>query len=267
MPINEIIVTAIAEAIFGYLVNEYGGTLENWKRTRTGRNPKQKAFKRALGIALAQLEQQEAEWVPALFDASFFEHEGAPILAQFLLRDGHPDPSELAAQWANSLNIHRPEQRAYYTRELEPIAAEFLNTLAQQLKMQEELRDLNDSRAFEQLVQDVQALRKQFDADKATPGTRRDYLRWLINRNLYIDPRGTFQPQSQVPVKLDEVYISLKAQQDDYFSQTTWESLVALILAQGPTHISSVGSTTDWKPAIALTADWERIIENLVFLI
>ena len=28
-----------------------------------------------------------------LFNASFFEHEAAPILAQFLVQDGNPDPS------------------------------------------------------------------------------------------------------------------------------------------------------------------------------
>ncbi|MGZ3627522.1 MAG: hypothetical protein ACXVDN_07585 [Ktedonobacteraceae bacterium] len=51
-------------------------------------------------------------------------------------------------------------------------------------------------------------------AEQATTGTRRDYLHWLIERNLYLDPRGTFQTQRQVQVKLDEVYISLRAQRE-----------------------------------------------------
>lgn len=225
MPFSEIILTAIADAVFGYLLDKYGETLGNWIRTKRGRDPIQKAFKKALGNALVQLEQQRQEWVSELFDASFFQHEGAPILAQFLIRDGHPDPSELAAQWANSLNIYHPERRTYYIRELEPVAASFLSTLAHQLKMQEALSGLNDSRTFEQLAQNVQALLEKFEADKATPGTRRDYLGWLITRNMYIDPRGTFQTQGQVQVKLDEVYVSLRAQQIDRLSSASLEHL------------------------------------------
>lgn len=45
--------------------------------------------------------------------------------------------------------------------------------------------------------------------------TRRAYLEWVRNRNLYLDPRGTFQTQRQVQVKLDEVYIGLRAERPD----------------------------------------------------
>ncbi len=76
--------------------------------------------------------------------------------------------------------------------------------------------DLFDaSFAFEQLASDLKAIRRKLDAEVATPGTRWDYLHWLIGRNLYLDPRGTFQTQRQVQVKLDEVYISLRAQRDE----------------------------------------------------
>ncbi len=149
--------------------------------------------------------------VEKYFDASFFEHEAAPILARFLVRDGYPDPNELAARWADTLNIKQPERRIFYTRELELVAADFLSSLANHLRMQVVLRELNDSRAFEQLVRDVRALRQKLGAEQATPGTRRDYLRWLISCNLYIDTRGIFQTQRQMQVKLDEVYVSLRA--------------------------------------------------------
>ncbi len=104
---------------------------------------------------------------------------------------------------------------AFYTRELEPVAADFLEDLAHELKSKEALRELHDSRAFEEMTGTLQALRQKLGAEKATAGTRRDYLRWLIGRNLYLDPRGTFQTQRQVQVKLDEVYISLRAQRDE----------------------------------------------------
>src|SRR3989442_11838019 len=47
-------------------------------------------------------------------------------LAQFLVRDGHPDPSELALRWANLLNMLNRERRTTLVRELEPAATDFL---------------------------------------------------------------------------------------------------------------------------------------------
>ncbi len=82
------------------------------------------------------------------------------------------------------------------------------------LKAEAALNDLNDSRAFEQLANDLKALRRKLDAEQATHGTRWDYLHWLIERTLYLDPLGTFQTQRQILVKLDEVYIPLRAQRD-----------------------------------------------------
>jgi HEAT repeat protein/energy-coupling factor transporter ATP-binding protein EcfA2 len=211
MIIGEIILTSIVDAVFEYMVKMCGdqlggkGTLFEQKSTR-------KAFQKALKQAFYLFSQQCPDWVHNGFDAGFFQHEGAAILAQFLIRDGCPDASALACCWADSLNLQHSEQRAFYTRELEPVAARFLEILAHELKSQESLSTLHDSRAFEQLAEDVRALRQKLDAQKATPGTRRDYLKWLIDRNLYIDPRGTMQTQRQVQVRLDEVYISLKAQ-------------------------------------------------------
>ncbi len=214
MPLGEIVLTAIADAVFGYLLTKYGDTLGDWARSRAGREPMRKAFKNALGRTFAQFEQQYPQWVANHFDASFFEHEGAPILAQFLVRDGHPDPCELAARWADALNLRQPERRTFYTRQLESVASDFLTLLAHHLKAEKALRELHDSRTFEQLAEDVQAIRLKLAAGHATEGTRRDYLRWLISRNLYIDTRGTLQIQRHVQVKLDDVYVSLQAQNE-----------------------------------------------------
>lgn len=41
------------------------------------------------------------------------------------------------------------------------------------------------------------------------------YLHWLIERNEYLDPRGTFQTQRQVQLKLDAIYVGLRAQVDE----------------------------------------------------
>src|ERR1051326_1525975 len=118
MPLGEIILTAIADGVFGYMIDKHGDKLGDWARDKMRRDPIKKAFKSALSRTIIEFEQRHPQWIVDYFDASFFEHQGAPVLAQFLVRDGHPDPGELAALWADSLNIHKPERRSYYTREL-----------------------------------------------------------------------------------------------------------------------------------------------------
>lgn len=214
MPIGETLLGAVADAVFSYIIDTYGEQLTDSVRAKLGRNPTKTAFKKALNQAIAALEHHHPAWVASYFDASFFQNEGAPILAQFLIRDGHPSPSELAARWADSLSIKNQQRRTFYTRELEPVAAEFLDELGHTLKVQPALSALHDSRTLEQLVGEVQLIRQQLQAKQATPGTKRDYLRWLVARNSYIDIRGTMQTHRQVQLKLDQVYISLQGQPD-----------------------------------------------------
>ncbi len=123
MPIGETLLGAIADAVFGYIIDTFGEHLTDIVREKLGHSPTKAAFKRALKKAVEVFEKQHPEWVVNYFDASFFQNEGAPILAQFLLRDGHPNPGELAAHWADSLSIKNNARRTFYTSELEPVAA------------------------------------------------------------------------------------------------------------------------------------------------
>ncbi len=216
----EWVIPLIVDNVFGYLLDQSG--LGEAVRNRLRPDPVKQAFQHALTSALTQFEQQHAEWVASLFDADFLQKEAAPILAQFLIRDGEPDPSDLAARWADSLNLRQSEQRTVRIRELEPIAADFLASLNHALKAEPALREINDSRALEEIAGGVDrisaaldAFRRRLDSDKATPGTLRDYLHWMIERNLYLDPRGTLQTQRQVQVRLDEIYVSLRAQREE----------------------------------------------------
>src|SRR5437667_5429349 len=134
MPLEEIILAAIADAVFGCIFDKNADKVGGWARDKLGLDSTKKAFKEALGQAFEQLKRQYPQWVADYFDASFFENGGAPVLAQFLIPDGQPDASELAACWADSLNLQKPERRAFYTRELEPIATDFLEDLAHHLK-------------------------------------------------------------------------------------------------------------------------------------
>jgi hypothetical protein len=166
----------VADKVFGYASDKGQSIAEKWMRDKLGLEPRKQAYKRALQKAYKKFEKKYPEWAATLFNASFLENEGADVLAQFLVQDGHPNPSELAALWCDSLNLRQAEQRTTLMRELEPAATDFLDYMSSALKGEEALSDLNDSRALDQIVSELKALRKKFEADQATLGTRRDYL-------------------------------------------------------------------------------------------
>ncbi len=248
----EWVIPLIVDNVFGYLLDQSG--LGEAVRSKLRRDPVKQAFQHALTSTLTQFEQQHPEWVSSLFDADFLKKEAAPILAQFLIRDGEPDPSDLATGWADSLNLRQSEQRTARIRELEPVAADFLDSLYYALKAEPALRELNDSRSLEEIASGVgatrssldrisatlDAFRRRLDSGKATPGTLRDYLHWMIERNLYLDPRGTLQTQRQVQVRLDEIYISLRAQREE-MPGTVDRRLVEKEMAELETKLAVAG--------------------------
>ncbi len=214
----------IADNIIGYVLDQSG--IGEAVRNALRRNPEKQALKHALIVAFEQFRQQYPETAASLFDLDFFDKEGGPIVEQFLLRNGNPNPSDLAQRWADTLNMYPSERRTTYVRELEREAADFLRILNHAIKAEPALKEINDSRSLEQTASSTTTLSTSFDifleaflhkleSDKATPGTLQDYLHWLIERNLYLDPRGVLQTQRFVQVKLDEVYISLQAQRDE----------------------------------------------------
>ncbi|MEW5985856.1 MAG: HEAT repeat domain-containing protein [Chloroflexota bacterium] len=204
---------AITEAVFGYVLGKVDPA--DKLREKLQLDPVRLAYHRALARALDRWQAQDTAWRATLFNQAFLQEDGAPVLAQFLLRHGRPTASDLAARWSDRLNVTDPERRTVHARAVEPAAADFLDLVAHELKSEPDLAGLFDGRALEQLAEDVQALRHALGAGKATPGTRRDYLHWLIERNLYLDPRGTLQTRRQVQVKLDDVYISLRGQREE----------------------------------------------------
>lgn len=206
--ITEALLAVVVDHVFTYL--EQRGVTEKIL-SKFNLDSNKQAFKRALWKAFNQFDTAYPQWSESLFNMGFFEREGSPVIAQFLLRDGHPNPSELATLWAKSLNLSSA-RRTTLIREIEPAATDFLDNLAEALKNEPALKETNDSRSFEELTKDVKEIRHKIGADEATTGTLRDYLQWVINRNIYLDLRGIRQTQRQVQIKLDEVYVSLRAQ-------------------------------------------------------
>src|SRR5258708_6831468 len=105
----EWVIPLIVGNVFGYLLDQSG--LGEAVRNKLRRDPVKQAFQDALASTLTQFEKQHPEWVSSLFDADFLKKEAVPILAQFLIREGEPDPSDLATRWADSLNLRPSEPR------------------------------------------------------------------------------------------------------------------------------------------------------------
>ena len=77
------------------------------------------------------------------------------------------------------------------------------------------LRDIHDSRHLHDLVETQLAIAQTLNAERSTARSRRIYLQWLVERNLYLDVRGTFQTQRQVQLRLNEIYITLRARPEE----------------------------------------------------
>lgn len=213
----------IADHLMGYLLDQSG--IGDAVRTHLRRDPQKRAFQQALIRAFEHFKQRHPEVAASLFDIDFFRREGGPIIEQFLVRNGQPDPGSLALRWAQSLNTYQPEKTARI-RDLERASADFLSLFDQMLKAEPDLKEINDSRALEQTAHAVTGLATSFDVllntflyklheNKHTPGTLFDYLHWLIEQNLYLDPRGIFQTQRLVHMQLGEIYIPLRAQREE----------------------------------------------------
>ncbi|GHO98495.1 NTPase [Reticulibacter mediterranei] len=214
----------IIDNVIGYILDQSG--IGEEIRSKLRRNPVKGALHHALNHAYAEFEKRYPDWTSSFFDADFLSEEARPILAQFLLPEGSPSPSDLAVCWANALNLNQSEQRAARIRELEPVAADFLVLFNNALKAEPELQVLNHSRTTAEIATNTHATVNRLDAildtfcrrldnNKATLGTLRDYLNWFIECNLYLDPRGTLQTQRSMQVRLDEVYISMRAQYEE----------------------------------------------------
>ncbi|MBC7226280.1 MAG: AAA family ATPase [Thermoflexales bacterium] len=160
--LTEALFSAIAEAVFGYLLQEAG--LADRVRAVLGADPERRAFQTALARACAAFARQYPDLAASLFDETFLTTEGAPVLAQLLTRRGRPDPADLARRWAAHLGHDNPDawpRLAEATR----AAADFLTWLEAELAQQPALQPLWDSRALERIAENTEAIRQALEAN------------------------------------------------------------------------------------------------------
>ena len=206
----------IAGAVIESLVDR--GMFADSILAKLGRDPTKVAFAHALARTIDQFQHDHADWYANLFDASFFAGEGAPILAAFLQTGGRPDSVELARRWAESLAQATPTRLHQLTWECQPVADAFLAILGRELLAEDALRDLHQARTAHETNETLRAIAQKEGVELSSATSRRVYLQWLVDRNLYLDPRGTYQTQRQVQLKLDEVYITLRARPEEQLS-------------------------------------------------
>lgn len=182
----EALLSAVAEAVFGYLLQETD--LADRVRAALGVDPERKAFQTALARAYTAFEQRYPDLAASLFDESFLKTEAAPILAQLLTRRGHPDPAELARRRAAHLGYRDPDT-APRLAEVNRGIADFLRWLEGELAKQPALQPLWDLRALERIAENTEAIRQALERlleQRATPADFETLRRALREGHLTI---------------------------------------------------------------------------------
>jgi hypothetical protein len=155
--------SVIAEAVFGYLLQESG--LAERARAVLGLDPQRRAFQTALARAYTAFARHYPEWTASLFDEAFLKSEAVvPLLAGLLTRRGRPDPAQLARQFAIHLG-HSDPDRWERLSEATRAAADFLNWLEAELANQPALQPLYDSRALERIAEHTEAIRRALEEE------------------------------------------------------------------------------------------------------
>jgi hypothetical protein len=122
------------------------------------RDPVTLAFQKSLARAYSAFARKYPDYANSLFDETFLTGKAVPELSKLLIRNQHPNPALLARAWGESLGASTE-----FSRRATKPAADFLLWLEAELKGEQVLQPLFDSRALdnievgiEQLTQEIQ---------------------------------------------------------------------------------------------------------------
>lgn len=216
----------IADNVLGYVLDQ--SHIGEAIREKLKPDAAKLALQNALDVTFGHFKKKYSQLVEEPFmQISFEDRKSGVILGQLLLRTGKPNSDDLANLWATRRYPDDETLRANSLNTFKPIAKDFFDYLNNALKAESALQEMFNNIAFEQTAQgvaslddNVAAIRRKLHANVDLMPTRHAYLHWLIERNMYLDVRGVPQTQRQVQVKLEEVYIMLKAQRDDELSSS-----------------------------------------------
>jgi len=148
--LTEVLLGAVAEAVFGYLLEQAG--LAETLRAALGRDPQRLAFQVALGRAYTAFARHCPQWAASLFDEHFLTHRAAPFLACCLARGASPDPAGLAGAWADQMSLPAEERRQRIA-ELTPACTDFLCWLESELRARPGFQPFFDSQALDAIAE------------------------------------------------------------------------------------------------------------------
>ncbi|GAC1384647.1 MAG: hypothetical protein NVSMB33_13200 [Ktedonobacteraceae bacterium] len=150
---TDIFFTNVTKKIFIFAQDHDQSIIKDWVAKDLKLGPKQQAFKQALNKAYEQFEKRYPQWAKDLFNSNFTGNAEVPILAQFLIRDGYPDPCELAPIWALLLDSHQFQRLSSFNWKVLSATSDFLDYIVNALRSEPELSDLNDSSKAPYFVQ------------------------------------------------------------------------------------------------------------------
>ncbi len=137
----EALVRAVTEAVIDRVVTVIG--VEDRLRQWICGDPVRLAFEKALTRAYTAFARQYPDLSDEVFDERFLKDRASSELAKLLMREQHPDPTTLATLWQEQFTIETPLITA--------AASDFLHWLETELKQEEALQPIFDSRALETL--------------------------------------------------------------------------------------------------------------------
>jgi len=226
-------VPIIADNVLGYALDQSGIGEKLHEKFKP--DAAKIALQHALGVTFGHFKQRYSQLVDEPFmQISFEDRKSGAILGQLLLRNGKSNSDDLADLWATRRYPDDATLRANSLNTFKPIAKDFFDYLTNALKAEATLQEMFNNIAREQTASGVTSIDKgvtsidknvaailhKMDSNVDLTPIRHDYLHWLIELNMYLDVRGVPQTQRQVQVKLEEVYIMLRAQRDDELSSS-----------------------------------------------
>jgi hypothetical protein len=149
--LTESILAKAATIVVGMVMQNKG--VQTALLRKIGRHPVERAVAAALAATVAEPEQYHPGWAAALFDASFFEHEAAPVFADVITRGRAPSAIDLARRYVASLGPNRQARQSI--RQAELVAADALGYFTAAVQRQDVLREALDSKALAEALSAV----------------------------------------------------------------------------------------------------------------
>ncbi len=155
-PFSVIVVSELTARVFAHLLDKglavAGDPLRAWLK----KEPPRLAFQAAFISAYTTFARQHPTWTASLMDETFLGREDVTReLGRFLTRTGHPDPAVLSDIWAAYLPLSGVRNHLV---EGTRVLADFLGLFEEELKNQEALRPIWDSRTLEQISENAEGI-------------------------------------------------------------------------------------------------------------